>query len=52
MDPPVCYSTTEDLGALVDGKLDIMTGSVPLQPRKPTISWATSKEVWSEGQGR
>lgn len=49
MGPPVCYRITEDLGALVDGKLDIMTGNMPLQPRQPTISWASPKEVWSAG---
>jgi len=26
-------------------------GNVNLQPRKPTVSWATSTEVWSAGQG-
>ena len=26
--------------------------SVPLQPRKPNISWTALKEVWSAGQGR
>ncbi|GAB0197129.1 mitochondrial enolase superfamily member 1 [Grus japonensis] len=31
----------KDLGVLIDGKL----GSVHLQPRKPTVSWAASKEV-------
>ena len=28
------------------------TSNVPKQPRKPTIFWATSKEVWSSGWER
>ena len=28
------------------------TSSVPSQSRKPTVSWAASKEVWPAGQGR
>jgi len=27
-------------------------GSVPLQPRKPTVSWAASNKAWPAGQGR
>ena len=26
--------------------------SVPSQPRKPTVSWTASKEVWPAGRGR
>jgi len=38
------------LGVLVDEKLN-MTGSVHLQPRKPTVSWAASREAWPAGRG-
>lgn len=31
--------------------LKVLTRS-PEQPRKPAISWAASKEVWSSGMGR
>ncbi|GAB0209019.1 hypothetical protein GRJ2_003367600 [Grus japonensis] len=37
----------KDLGVLIDGKLN-MTGSVRLQPRKPTVSWAASKEGFTK----
>ncbi|GAB0205377.1 hypothetical protein GRJ2_003003300 [Grus japonensis] len=33
----------KDLRVLIDEKLN--SGSVRLQPRKPTVSWAASKEV-------
>ncbi|GAB0205394.1 cAMP-dependent protein kinase inhibitor alpha [Grus japonensis] len=33
----------KDLGVLIDEKLN--SGSVRLQPRKPTVSWAASKQV-------
>jgi len=38
----------KDLEVLVDEKL-YMNHS---QPRRPTISWAASREVWPAGQGR
>ncbi|GAB0179342.1 hypothetical protein GRJ2_000399500 [Grus japonensis] len=34
----------KDLGVLIDEKIN-MSGSVCLQPRKPPVSWAASKEV-------
>ncbi|KAK4819858.1 hypothetical protein QYF61_013430 [Mycteria americana] len=34
----------KDLGVLVDGKFN-MTQQCVLQPRKPTVSWAASKEA-------
>jgi len=41
----------EDLGVLVNGKQGI-SHNVPLQPRKPTVSWAASNKAWPAGQGR
>jgi len=38
------------MGVLVDGKLDMKPAMS--QPRKPTVSWAVSKEVWVAGRGR
>ncbi|PKU40553.1 rna-directed dna polymerase from mobile element jockey-like [Limosa lapponica baueri] len=42
--------TKKDLGVSVDEKLD-MTSNMYSQPRKPTVSWAASKEAWPTGQG-
>ena len=41
----------KDLEVLVDGKLD-MSQHMHLQPRKPTVSWAASREAWPVDQGR
>jgi len=38
----------KDLGVLVDKKLNVIQQCV-LQPRRPTISWAASKEAWPAG---
>jgi len=38
----------KNLEVLVVGKLDI-SQQRPSQPRNPTLSWATSKEVWPAG---
>ena len=38
----------KDLGVVVASKLD-MKSYVPLQHRKPTISWAVSKAAWPAG---
>jgi len=38
----------KDLGVLVDEKLDT-TWQWCLQPRRPTISWAASRQVWPAG---
>ncbi|GAB0207372.1 cAMP-dependent protein kinase inhibitor alpha [Grus japonensis] len=35
----------KDLGVLIDEKLNMRRQCVRLQPRKPTVSWAASKEV-------
>jgi len=42
-----CSPEEEDLGVLVDENLNMS-----LQPRKPTISWAASREAWPAGQRR
>ncbi|RMC21744.1 hypothetical protein DUI87_02613 [Hirundo rustica rustica] len=41
-------STAEELRVLVDKKLD-MSYSMCLQLKKPTVSWAASKEAWPVG---
>jgi len=41
----------KDLGVLVDEKLT-SAGNVHLQPRRPAISWAVSREAWPAGQGK
>ena len=41
----------KDLGVLVDEKLD-MSGSVHLQPRRPTVFWAALRKGWPAGRGR
>ncbi|GAB0188880.1 cAMP-dependent protein kinase inhibitor alpha [Grus japonensis] len=35
----------KDLGVLIDEKLNMRDQAMCLQPRKPTVSWAASKEV-------
>ncbi|GAB0207374.1 mitochondrial enolase superfamily member 1 [Grus japonensis] len=35
----------KDLGVLIDEKLNMRRQCVRLQPRKPTVSWAASREV-------
>jgi len=37
----------KDFGVLVDEKLNMC-----LQPRRPNVSWAASRELWPAGQGR
>ena len=41
----------KDLGVLVDNKLS-MTSSVPLWPRRPTVSWGALRRAWPAGRGR
>jgi len=41
----------KNLGVLMDGSWT-QASHVPLQPRKPIVSWAVPKEVWPAGQGR
>ena len=43
-----CSPAEKDLGVVVASKLD-MKSYVPLQHRKPTISWAVSKAAWPAG---